>query len=159
MVLLIWPKSTTAMPTDEVIFIDSWAFLALANRRDADHQKAVCSYEKIKEGECSMVTTDYVLDEVITSLFNKVNFDGAQRFIEALFLDIREGMIRLERIDEGRFNYAWLLRSIYRDKPDISFTDLTSFVLMKDADISRVFTKDRHFEMVNLGFKIWPDNE
>jgi len=101
-----------------------------------------------------MVTTDYVLDEVITSLFKKVNFDGAQRFIEALFLDIREGMIRLERIDEGRFNYAWLLRSIYRDKPDISFTDLTSFVLMKDADISRVFTKDRHFEMVNLGFKI-----
>ncbi|NMB86291.1 MAG: PIN domain-containing protein [Methanothrix sp.] len=142
-----------------MIFVDSWAFLALANRRDSDHQKAVCNYETIKERGCSMVTSDYILDEVITSLFRKVNFESAQRFIEAIFQDIREENLLLERIDEGRFNYAWLLRSIYRDKPDISFTDLTSFVLMKEADISRVFTKDRHFEMANLGFEIWPDPE
>lgn len=147
------------MPTNKVIFIDSWAFLALANRRDADHQNAICSYDMIEERECSMVTSDYVLDEVITSLFKKVNFDGAQRFVEALLLDIKEEKIRLERIDEGRFNYAWMLRSVYRDKPDISFTDPTSFVLMRDADISRVFTKDRHFEIANLGFEIWPDAE
>ena len=72
------------------------------------------------------MTSDYILDEVITSLFKKVNFDGAQKFVEALLLDTRAGQIRLERIDDDRFNYAWLLRSIYRDKPDISFTDLTS---------------------------------
>lgn len=30
-----------------------------------------------------MVTSDYVLDEVITSLFKKVNFDGALKFVEA----------------------------------------------------------------------------
>jgi predicted nucleic acid-binding protein len=147
----------TAMHTNREIFMDSWAFLALANRGDCHHQLAVCSLEEIKAKAYSMVTSDYILDEVITSLFKKVNFDGAQKFVEALLLDIRAGQIRLERIDVDRFNYAWLLRSIYRDKPDISFTDLTSFVLMRDLDISRAFTGDRHFEMVNLGFEIWPD--
>ena len=146
------------MHTNRKIFVDSWAFLALANRGDCHHQLAVCSLEEIKANAYSMVTSDYILDEVIaSSLFKKVNFDGAQKFVEALLLDIRTGQILLERIDEDRFNYAWLLRSIYRDKPDISFTDLTTFVLMRDLDISRVFTGDRHFEMVNLGFEIWPD--
>ena len=37
-----------------------------------------------------MVTSDYVLDEVITSLFEKVNFDGALKFVEAIFLDIKK---------------------------------------------------------------------
>jgi predicted nucleic acid-binding protein len=94
--------------------MDSWAFLALANRGDGHHRLAVCSLEEIKAESYSMVTSDYILDEVITSLFKKVNFDGAQKFVEALLLDIRAGQIRLERIDEDRFNYAWLLRSIYR---------------------------------------------
>jgi len=29
------------MPTDKVVFIDSWAFLALANGRDNDHQPSL----------------------------------------------------------------------------------------------------------------------
>ncbi len=57
---------------------------------------------------------------------------------------------------EERFNYAWMLRNVYRDKADMSFTDLTSFVLMKELNISRAFTGDHHFEMTNLGFDIWP---
>ena len=106
-----------------------------------------------------MVTSDYVLDEVITSLFNRVNFEGALRFVEAILSDAKAGQIRLERIDEDRFNFAWLLRNVYRDKPDISFTDLTSFVLMREQEISRAFTGDHHFEMVNLGFEIWPRSD
>ena len=146
------------MPTDRSIFIDSWAFLALANRKDSYHQKAVCSYEEIeiKEKDDRMVTSDYVLDEVITSLFKKVNFNGALKFVEAIFLDIKKEEIHLEKIDDKRFNYAWLLRSVYRDKPDISFTDLTSFVVMRDLEITRSFTRDHHFETANLGFEIWP---
>jgi predicted nucleic acid-binding protein len=76
------------MHNNRAIFMDSWAFLALANRRDGHHQLAICILEEIKAKEYSMVTSDYILDEVITSLFKKVNFDGAQKFVEALFLDI-----------------------------------------------------------------------
>ena len=94
----------------------------LANKRDSWHQVAARGYEQIKADGWFLVTSDYVLDEVITSLFN----------------------------------YAWMLRNVYRDKADMSFTDLTSFVLMKELNISRAFTGDHHFEMTNLGFDIWP---
>ncbi|MCK9441941.1 MAG: PIN domain-containing protein [Methanothrix sp.] len=146
----------TAMPINRSIFVDSWAWLALANRRDSWHQAAAKGYEQIEADGWLLVTSDYVLDEVITSLFKRVNFDGALKFIEALISDAKADQICLERIDEERFNYAWMLRNVYRDKADMSFTDLTSFVLMKELNISRAFTGDHHFEMANLGFDIWP---
>ena len=68
------------MPTERLIFVDSWAWLALANKKDRYHRVAVKGYNEIKENGSIMVTSDYVLDEVITSLFNKVDFDGALRF-------------------------------------------------------------------------------
>ena len=72
------------------------------------------------------------------------------------FWILKPGRLVFERVEDDRFNYAWLLRSLFRDKPEISFTDLTSFVVMRDLDITRAFTRDRHFEMVNLGVEIWP---
>jgi uncharacterized protein len=147
------------MPINRSIFVDSWAWLALANKRDSWHQVAARGYEQIKADGWFLVTSDYVLDEVITSLFKRVDFDGALKFIDALISDAKAEQISLERIDEERFNYAWMLRSVYRDKADMSFTDLTSFVLMKELNISRVFTGDHHFEMANLGFDIWPKEQ
>ena len=64
--------------------------------------------------------------------------------------------MKLERITEARFKAAWSLRKRYQDKPDISFTDLTSFALMQELGISKVFTGDAHFEIVNLGFETIP---
>ena len=51
---------------------------------------------------------------------------------------------------------AWQLFKKYQDKPDISFTDFTSFVVMSELKIREVFTHDDHFEKVNLGFKRVP---
>ncbi len=40
------------MPTDRSIFLDSWAFLALANRRDNHHQAAIRGYREIVRRDC-----------------------------------------------------------------------------------------------------------
>jgi len=142
------------MSTDESVFVDTWAWLALSNRKDAHHKLAKKEYEEIKEAGYRMVTSDYVLDEVITALFRSVAFSSAVRFIESLFSMIKNNQLKLERVDEARFETAWLLRKKYQDKPDISFTDFTSFVLMQELEINKVFTGDAHFEKVNLGFEI-----
>ena len=153
---MIWQKNMTSTCTDEAVFVDSWAWLALSNRLDNYHDVAVKSYEEIRRAGYLMLTSDYVLDEVITALFTNVNFDDAVKFIETLLSAIAIGQIVLERVDEERSNSAWILRKKYQDKPEISFTDLTSFVIMRELGISKAFTGDKHFEDVNLGFEVQP---
>ena len=41
----------------------------------------------------------------------------------------------IERITRARFARAWQLRLRYDDKPRISFTDLTSFVVMQETQV------------------------
>ena len=144
------------MSTDKLIFVDTWAWLALANKKDKYHEIAKRGYKEIREKGYLIVTTDYILDEVITALFRNVPFNQAVKFIESLLKAIKFKQITLERVDEDRFNFAWELRKKYQDKPDISFTDLTSFVIMQELGITKVFTGDEHFEKVNLGFEIFP---
>ncbi len=144
------------MSTNKYVFVDAWAWLALSNNRDMSHELAKKWYGEIKTTGYRMVTSDYVLDEVITALFKNVAFGGAIEYIESLFAAIKAKQIKLERITETRFKAAWLLRIKYQDKQDISFTDLTSFVLMQELEINTVFTGDAHFNQVNLGFEIIP---
>ncbi|MCK4735375.1 MAG: PIN domain-containing protein [Methanophagales archaeon] len=145
-----------SIESNKLIFVDTWAWLALSNRKDAHHELAKRSYEEVKAAGYRIVTSDYVLDEVITALFRNVTFANAVQFVESLFAAINGNQIKLERITEARFKVAWSLRKRYQDKPAISFTDLTSFVLMQELWINKVFTGDAHFEEINLGFEILP---
>jgi len=113
-------------------------------------------YEDLNAAGYRMVTSDYVLDEMITALFRSVAFGSAVQFSESLFAAVKGNQIKLERITEARFKAAWSARKKYQDKTDISFTDLTSFVTMQELEINKVFTGDIHFEKVNLGFEILP---
>jgi predicted nucleic acid-binding protein len=55
------------------------------------------------------------------------------------------------------FDRAWQMRRHYADKPDISFVDFTSFVVMQELGIADVFTGDDHFRKVGLGFRPLPE--
>lgn len=94
------------MHTDE-IFIDTWAWLALANRKDSYREIAKVCYEKIKTMGYKFVTSDYVLDETITILFRNVTYSKALMFMGAIFSMIKMKKIRLEEVDAQRFEAAW----------------------------------------------------
>ena len=72
------------MSTDRLIFVDTWAWLALSNRKDKYHEIAKRGYREIREKGYLIVTSDYILDEVITALFRNVSFNHAVKFIESL---------------------------------------------------------------------------
>jgi len=59
-------------------------------------------------------------------------------------------------VTSDRFHRAWSFRTRYADKPLVSFTDLTSLVIMAELGISEILTEDRHFEQVGLGLKCVP---
>lgn len=87
------------MSTDK-IFVDTWAWLALANKKDKYHEVAKRGYKEIKEKGYLLVTSDYILDEVITALFGTVPFNQAVRFIESLLKAMKFRQVILERVDE-----------------------------------------------------------
>ncbi|MCL5995064.1 MAG: hypothetical protein M1546_03285 [Chloroflexi bacterium] len=49
-----------------------------------------------------------------------------------------------------------MLRLKFSDKPDISFTDLTSMVVMTELGITQIMTADAHFTHVGMGFQCVP---
>jgi len=134
------------------LFVDTWAWLVLANDRDP----AFGAVSRLRAGEAAQagvwVTTDYVLDETITRLFAGAPFSSARKFMEGIFQATRQGSLDIEHVTTERFSEAWRLRLRYRDKPRISFTDLTSFVVMRELKIQKALTADAHFEQVGMGF-------
>lgn len=138
------------------LFIDTWGCLVLANDRDPAFAAVASTREAAKGQSRGWVTTDYVLDETMTRLFTGAPFAKARSFCEAIFEASLHGSLDIEHVTPERFNRAWRLRLRYRDKPRISFTDLTSFAVMHELGIRHVVTGDAHFEHGGLGFVRMP---
>ena len=140
----------------EPIFFDSWGWIAVADRKDPYHETAKPFYQQYLNGGGIPITTDYILDEVLTVLRRRLTHDVVVRFGEGIFQAVKVQKLCFESIDNTRREKAWELFKKYQDKPDISFTDFTSFVVMSELKIREVFTGDDDFEKVNLGFKTVP---
>ena len=139
----------------ERLFVDTWGWLVLADARDPAHAQVVAE-RRARMAPGSLITSDYVLDETFTRLFSRVPFAAAHKFSDAVIASAAGGQLKIEQITPERFGAAYKLRIRYRDKPTISFTDLTSFVLMRELGINDVLTADSHFMHVHLGFRLVP---
>jgi predicted nucleic acid-binding protein len=138
------------------IFVDTWGWAALGHRRDPHHERVEQVFERFHAESVPLVTSDYVLDELITLLYRREVVREATRFAETLFSAVERGELVVVRVTAERFQSAWLLRKRFRDKPRISFTDLTSMAIMKEQGIRQVLTDDDHFVQVGLGFQKLP---
>jgi predicted nucleic acid-binding protein len=96
------------------------------------------------------VTTDYVVDETLTLVRMRLGLDAAETWWRQV-----DGSQRLqwEFISLARADKARGLFFRYRDK-DFSFTDCTSFVVMRELRLREALTTDRHF--VQAGFSVKP---
>lgn len=139
-----------------MIFVDTWAWVALADRSDPNHAQAAALHRQLFGSNRPYVTTDFVVNEVITYLYNALAASQAQSFVGSIFTGVHGGTYRLVHVSPEQFHRAWIMRQKYHDKPDISFVDFTSFVVMQELGIQDVFTGDAHFRQINLGFQLVP---
>ena len=139
-----------------MVFVDTWAWLALAYAKDPYHAAAARQHRELRGQKTRYVTTGHVLAEFFSALFRVVPFDGARQFADRLFESFEAGRDRLVFLSPDQFHKAYQLRLKYHDKPAISFVDLTSMVVMQDLAITEVFTGDAHFQQVGLGFRVVP---
>ena len=137
-----------------MIFVDTSGWYAAEVEDDVHHQKARDFLAQISSGRYGVtVTTDYVLDETLTLLRSRRGLHSATTFADKVR---RSGSVRVFWIDEGIFNRA-LEEFRTSERKTWSFTDCTSFALMKEMSISEAFAFDRHFK--EAGFQTHPNSQ
>jgi predicted nucleic acid-binding protein len=134
------------------LFVDTWGWVAVADRKDAGHGAATEIFQQARRSGRT-ITSNSVLDETFTHLFKRRPFQDAWHFtatvVQSPFIDIQE-------VTEARFYRTIELRKQFSDKPNISFTDLSTMAIMVELGISDILTADRHFTHVGLGFRSLP---
>jgi predicted nucleic acid-binding protein len=134
----------------KAIFADTAGWLCLADSNDPKHKDA-CTVrdEWLRQGGI-FVCTDYVADETLTLMRIRLGLHTASKWWEQVE---RSSRVRWEWMSPLRAEKArrWFFQ--WKDK-DFSFTDCTSFVLMRELRLHRALTTDKHFQ--NAGFETVP---
>lgn len=135
-------------------FYDTWGFLALANAKDEGHDAAAAADRWRESKGIPAVTSDYVLDETLTALMSLAGPRPTLRYLDAFELQVDAGAFLLLTVDRDRRERSLkTFRSLAPRAPRISFTDCTSFVLMKELGLRDAFTADRHFHRAGTGIR------
>ena len=132
------------------LFVDTAGWMACADAADPDYEAARSARDDWLEQEGLLVTTDYVIDETLTLLRLRLGLHGAEDWWHGVAASRR---VLRELIHEERAERARGIFFRYRDK-DFSFTDCTSFALMRELRIREALSTDRHFRQA--GFQMLP---
>lgn len=125
-------------------FADTHFYLALLNRRDADHTRAS---EVFARGEFSeFVTTMGILLEVADGMAGLPERARCIRFLDRLRAQPNTKVVEFSGA------LVWRGYALYRTRPDKewSLTDCVSFVVMADEGLTEALTGDRHFEQAGF---------
>lgn len=134
-----------------MIFVDTSAWLALADRNDRDHRPAREFQRLIMRGDFGkQVTTNHVVTEAVTMIRRRLGVTAAGTFAAGIGRGTEVGIFWVEPVHHRE---AIVLMTSHRDK-SWSLTDCTSFVVMRALEIQNAFTFDRDFGQA--GFKILP---
>lgn len=126
-------------------FVDTSGWYAYARADDPSHGPARKALER---WEGRLVTTDFVFDETVTLARLRLGAAHAERIGETL---LDPGVVELVRLLPEDFEDAWNLFKKNKDK-GWSFTDCSSFAVMRRLRLSGAVATDRHFKQA--GFEL-----
>ncbi len=130
----------------KALFVDTAGWMACADSADPAHARSCAARDAALEVGQKLVTTDFVVDETLTLIRVRLGVEAAEAWWQQVDGSPR---LRWERIDSDRFEKARHLFFRYRDK-DFSFTDCTSFVVMREMRLTHAITTDGHFRQMGL---------
>ena len=134
----------------KALFVDTAGWMACADSADPAHARSRAARDSALEAGQPLITTDFVVDETLTLIRLRLGLDAAETWWRQIDDSSR---LRWERVDSERFEKARDLFFHHRDK-DFSFTDCTSFVIMRELRLTHVMSTDRHFRQ--MGFQMLP---
>ena len=136
----------------EIVFVDTWAFLALTNRDDTRHPEAVALSQQFFAQRRPLLTTEWVLTEFLGG--------AARPPLRALVIEsVRRALAspRLEVIqaDHDDWRRGFELYESHTDK-SWSLVDCLSILVCRARGITDVFTCDHHFEQAGFNAILKP---
>jgi predicted nucleic acid-binding protein len=129
------------------VFVDTGAWFAYVNAGDPDHARVRGILDQSPGG---LLTSSYVFDETVTLTLARLGHQTAVAVGKTLLDSTVVAMIHVTPSDEKA---AW---SLFEKRPDksYSFTDCTSFILMRRQRMTKAVTLDVHFSQE--GFEVLP---
>lgn len=124
------------------IFIDTGAWYALEVEDDKNHKEAISFRDELRKcTHGSLATSDYILDEAITLLRMRKGIGPAVSFAEKVY---QNKSLHLVWIDHTIFHEAERIMKENGTKKS-SFTDCTSFAIMRQLKVDKAFSFDGNF--------------
>lgn len=129
------------------VFVDTSGLYALVEKKDSVHVAARMAVESVLRQGRRLVVTDYIVTEALNLANSRSGTRVAVRVLD--LLDQSSG-ISIEWIGQSRFDTT---KAFFRRHGDhhYSFTDCTSFVVMRELRLSQALTTDGHF--LEAGFE------
>ena len=131
-----------------MIFVDTSAWAALFVRADRFHASAASFWNELRRKNLPLISTFDIFGETLTVIRSRAGLEQAIEFGEAF---LASNILVREEVDSALRREAWSLFRQYQDKP-LSFTDCTSFALLRRRRLRHVFSFDQDFE--RLGFEV-----
>ncbi len=132
----------------KTIFVDTSAWVAYFDEDESRHDEAVQCLETVRTQKYGMVISDFIFDEVVTTVLGRA---GHHMAVSAGMFLIGSAAVDLVWLDTDSKLKAWEYFGRHDDK-GYSFTDCTSFVLMKKLKLTRYLGFDKHFKQAGFRF-------
>jgi predicted nucleic acid-binding protein len=130
------------------LFVDTAGWGNLVDISQPYHAEAATIYRTAKQQRREIVTTNYILTEVVALLTSPLRIPRPQiiTFITGLKIS---PFVEIVHVDPTLDAQAWHLLTQRQDKA-WSLVDCASFVLMQQRTISEALTTDQHFEQAGF---------
>lgn len=128
------------------VFVDTGFLIAVEMVQDQHHSAAIGAWRRILMSPPQLVTTSFVVAELIAFFVSRGRHAKAVDLAESLR---SSSSVRLIHVDEDLFNAGF---EYLKRRPDklFSLADCVSFVVMNRMGIGEALTFDAHFEQAGF---------
>ena len=138
------------MKTPQSIFVDTGAWIALADKDDIHHKKAAGILPSLLTTCNRLITSNLVISESYVLILNELGHKASSDFLAKIKTSPR--ILKIYSNEEIESDAVRMLAK-YVDQ-DFSYTDAVSFIIMKRNKIKKAFCFDKHF--ITAGFEKFP---
>ena len=141
----------------EMIFVDTWAWAAMSDRRDQWHAAAQDAYRQLRTDGARFVTTNVVVYETCSLVRSRCSHEAAVALMDGIrTMAATPAVLRLVWVEPDIDEAAFDILRRYDDK-EFSFVDCISFAVVRDLRLTTAFTGDDHFRQ--MGFRTVPTDQ